>query len=450
MFNDQLIYPPLPRQSNLLAGTTTTLKETTKSYLNFTLITEKEYNIISETYDYFSKEIGKLDPKEIKEKFGKYHDNYMLNINRESVNKINYNSYDKKIIEEEHILSGKCITIIIQGIIELLYNIYELNSSILIKIVRAKLKQIKTDFNFKNTSEENIKIIGMFLFINNYYNIIRQNTKVTNSNNKDNESKIIGKVISGGDKSGNNICKVCFFNKSNLNKNKNYAKLKSNQNVTSYTSYTNTNAEEDITNKYLIKIENVNINSLNKLDENEDLIKCIPLNEIFDIFISSYDNYKVCQQFDNQILLHLSLKLLNNKNIEKSEISRFCENNKNIMNKVLEYLQEISNKANWIEKKDKFWESEFIESFERLQNKFNIDNKNLIGIYSPIISNINNEIEDNLKKDKKEEKNKDKNKDNNKIDDLIENYNISKSDFITELPQLKDYSKITSCMRNEI
>ena len=113
-------------------------------------------------------------------------------------------------------------------------------------------------------------------------------------------------------------------------------------------------------------------------------------------------------------------------------------------------MQVISNKANGIEKKDKFWESEFIESFERLQNKFNIDNKNLIGIYSPIISNINNEIEDNLKKDKKEEKNKDKNKDNNKIEDLIENYNISKSDFITELPQLKDYSKITSCMRNII
>ena len=35
-----------------------------------------------------------------------------------------------------------------------------------------------------------------------------------------------------------------------------------------------------------------------------------------------------------------------------------------------------------------------------------------------------------------------------KNEDLIEKYNISKSDFISELPQLKDYSKITSSMRN--
>ena len=57
LFNDQLLFPPLPNKTNLLAGLTTTLMETTKSNLNFTLITEKEYDVISETYDYFSKEI---------------------------------------------------------------------------------------------------------------------------------------------------------------------------------------------------------------------------------------------------------------------------------------------------------------------------------------------------------------------------------------------------------
>ena len=150
------------------------------------------------------------------------------------------------------------------------------------------------------------------------------------------------------------------------------------------------------------------MNSLNKLEENEDLIKSIPLNEIFDIFITSYDNYKDCQQFGNQILLQLSLMvkiLLKNKNIEKTELSRFCENNKNIINKVLEYLQEIPKNSNWIEKKDKFCESVFIESFEHLQNKFNIYDKNLIGIYSPILYNTYKESNsENEKKDKKEEK----------------------------------------------
>ena len=154
LFNDLLIYPPLPKQNNLLAGITTTLKETTKSNLNFTLITEKEYNIISETYDFFSKEIKKISILDKKEKLGKYHDNYMLNASRDLINKINYNSYDKKIIDEENILTGKCITIIIQSIIELLYKIYELNSSIITKIVREKLKQIKTIFNFKNSCEK--------------------------------------------------------------------------------------------------------------------------------------------------------------------------------------------------------------------------------------------------------------------------------------------------------
>lgn len=110
----------------------------------------------------------------------------------------------------------------------------------------------------------------MLLFINNYFNIIRQNTKVTNSNNKDNESKIIGKIISGRDKCGSNLWKVCFINKDNIsNKNKNYSNLKSNQNIASY----NINNEEDI------------VNSLNKYDEKENIIKCIHLNEIFDLFL---------------------------------------------------------------------------------------------------------------------------------------------------------------------
>ena len=101
LFNDDIIYPPLPNKNKLLAGLTTTLKETTKSNLNFTLINEKEYNNISEAYDYFSKEL-KLAEK--KEKSGKYHDNYMLGYTKDVINNINYNSYEKKIIEEDGIL----------------------------------------------------------------------------------------------------------------------------------------------------------------------------------------------------------------------------------------------------------------------------------------------------------------------------------------------------------
>ena len=441
LFNDDIIYPPLPSQNKLFAGLTTTLKETTKSNLNFTLVTEKEYNILSEAYEYFSKE---LKGAEKREKSGKYHDNYMLGYTKDIITNINYNSFEKKIIDEEGILSGKCITIIIQSVIELLYNIYELNSTVLNKFIRTKLKQIKTDFNFNDATEENMKIIGMFLFINDFYNIIRQNTKVTNSNIKDGETKIIGKVINGGDKSGSNICKVCFSSKNsntNVNKSNTHSNLKSNQQISS--NY-NIN-EEDIKNKIVLKIENVNINSLNKFEENEDLLKYISLNDIFNIFIIAYENFKSNEKFNNQILLNLSLKLLNNKKIETSEISRLYETDKAILNKVINYLQEISDKANWLEKKDRFWETEFIDAFERLQNKFNIDNKNLIGIYSPIFHQINKEktIEIN-QKEKKEDKNKKSN------EDLIINYNMPKSDFISELPQLKDYSKITSCLRNII
>ena len=431
----------MPSQNKLFAGLTTTLKETTKSNLNFTLVTEKEYNILSEAYEYFSKE---LKGAEKREKSGKYHDNYMLGYTKDIITNINYNSFEKKIIDEEGILSGKCITIIIQSVIELLYNIYELNSTVLNKFIRTKLKQIKTDFNFNDATEENMKIIGMFLFINDFYNIIRQNTKVTNSNIKDGETKIIGKVINGGDKSGSNICKVCFSSKNsntNVNKSNTHSNLKSNQQISS--NY-NIN-EEDIKNKIVLKIENVNINSLNKFEENEDLLKYISLNDIFNIFIIAYENFKSNEKFNNQILLNLSLKLLNNKKIETSEISRLYETDKAILNKVINYLQEISDKANWLEKKDRFWETEFIDAFERLQNKFNIDNKNLIGIYSPIFHQINKEktIEIN-QKEKKEDKNKKSN------EDLIINYNMPKSDFISELPQLKDYSKITSCLRNII
>ena len=439
LFNDDLIYPPLPNKNKLLAGLTPTLKETTKSNLNFTLITEKEYENISDAYDYISKE---LKHSEKREKEGKYHDNYMLGYTKEIIKNINYNSYEKKIIDEDGILTGKCITIIIQSVIDLLYNIYELNSTVLIKLIRNKLKQIKTEFNFKNVTEENMKIIGMFLFINDFYNIIRQNTKVTNSNNKGGESKIVGKVINGGDKSGSNICKVCFTTKKNYeNKTNSHSNLKSNTKISSNYNL----PEEEMKNKITIKIENVNINNLNKYEENEDLLKYIPLNEIFSIFITSYDNYKSNPIFNNQILLNLSLKLLNNKKIDNSEISRLYETDKTTLNKVIEYLDEISNKANWLEKKDRFWESEFIEAFERLQNKFNIDFKNLIGIYSPIFHHINREknIEIN-QKDKKDASNK------KSSEDLIINYNMPKSDFISELPQLKDYSKITSSLRNII
>ena len=439
-FNDDMIYPPLPSKGKLFAGLTTTLKETTKSNLNFTLISEKEYNIISDTYDYFSKE---LKHSEKREKSGKYHDNYMLGYTKDVINSINYNSYEKKIIDEEGILTGKCITIIIQSVIELLYNIYELNSTVLIKLIRNKLKTIKTEFNFKNITEENMKIIGMLLFINDFYNIIRQNTKVTNSNNKNEETKIVGKVINGGDKSGSNICKVCFTTKENyVNKtNTSHSNLKSNQKVNSNYNI----IEDDIQNKVVFKVENVNINSLNKYEENEDLLKYIPLNEIFNIFIISYDNYKSNPQFTNQILLNLSLKLLNNKKIDNPEISRLYTTEKSTLIKVIDYLEEISNKANWLEKKDRFWETEFIDAFERLQNKFNIDNKNLIGIYSPIFHDINREKNIVInQKDKKEDKNK------KSAEDLIINYNMPKSDFISELPQLKDYSKITSCLRNVI
>ena len=440
LFNDDLIYPPLPSKNKLLAGLTTTLKETTKSNLNFTLITEKEYNNISEAYDYFSKEL-KLSEK--REKSGKYHDNYMLGYTKDIISNINYNAYEKKIIDEEGILTGKCITIIIQSVIELLYNIYELNSTVFIKIIKGKIKQIKTDFNFNNVTEENMKIIGMFLFINDFYNIIRQNTKVANSNNKVGESKIVGKVINGGDKSGSNICKVCFTTKKNYeNKtNTNHSNLKSNTKITSNYNL----PEEDLKNKITLKMENVNINSLNKYEENEDLLKYIPLNEIFGIFIISYDNYKSNPIFNNQILLNLSLKLLNNKKIDNSEISRLYESDKATLNKVIDYLDEISNMANWLEKKDRFWESEFIEAFERLHNKFNIDDKNLIGIYSPIFHSINREK--NLEINQKEKK---ENKNKNISEDLIINYNMPKSDFISELPQLKDYSKITSSLRNII
>ncbi len=438
LFNDEMIYPPLPTKNKLFAGLTTTLKETTKSNLNFTLITENEYNILSEAYDYFSKE---LKASEKREKFGKYNDNFMLGYTKDIINSINYNSFEKKIIDEDEILTGKCITIIIQSIIELLYNIYELNSTIITKLVRDKLKLIKTEFNFNNVTEENMKIIGMFLFINNFYNIIRQNTKVTNSNNKEGEPIIVGKVICGGDKSGSNSCKVCFTNKSNYtNKQTNNSNLKSNQNVPSNYNLT----EDDIKNKIIFKIENVNLNSLNKYEENEDLLKYIQLNEIFDIFIISYEHFKSNPSFSNQILLNLSLKLLNNKKIETSEISRLYENDKSTLNKVILYLEEISNKANWLEKKDRFWESEFIDAFERLQNKFNIDFKNLIGIYSPIFHQINHEKSEIIQKEKKDNSNK------KTSEDLIINYNMPKSDFISELPQLKDYSKITSSLRNII
>ena len=439
LFNNDLIYPPLPNKNKLLAGLTPTLKETTKNNLNFTLITEKEYNNISEAYDYFSKE---LKHSEKKEKSGKYHDNYMLGYTKDIINSINYNSYEKKIIDEDGILTGKCVTIIIQSVIELLYNIYELNSTVLIKLIRNKLKQIKTEFNFKNITEDNLKIIGMFLFINDFYNIIRQNTKVTNSNNKANESKVVGKVINGGDKSGSNICKVCFTTKNpNETKSNNQSNLKSNPKITSNYNI----PEEDLKSKNVIKIENVNINNLNKYEENEDLLKYIALSEIFGIFIISYENYKSNPIFNNQILLNLSLKLLNNKKIDNSEISRLYESDKATFTKVIEYLEEISNKANWLEKKDSFWESEFIEAFERLQNKFNIDFKNLIGIYSPIFHNINREKSDEIN-----QKNKKDNKDKKAPDDLIVNYIMPKSDFISELPQLKDYSKITSSLRNII
>jgi len=433
LFNDEIIYPNFPNKDTLLPGCTNILKEVTKNYLNVTLIRENEYNKLNENYAVFAEQIKKnssMDNKNVK--IGKYNQNYLLGYSRNVINSVNYNLIQKeKIIGKNNILTGKSVSMIIQHIITLIYEIYSYNIQTfesLLKKIRIKLKNIKNEFK-----EENYyNIIGILLFANDYYKVIRLNTKVITRTNQN----LIGGIIDGGDKSGKNICTVLY----NLG-------IDNNQ--------SNTNSLI----KPFLKTEKINLNNIIKYKQNIQIVKNgstfqlirnIPLIEIIEAVIFSFENYQNDKKFINKILLHQLLSLLNNKKIESDELLRFYTKNEASYNKLISILKDISDATIWLEKEDRFWESEFIDSFERLYNNLTIDKD--IGIYSPLyrkkeeekkIIEPKKEINENpnLKIEKIQ---------NLKNEDYLTEYNLPSSSFISQLPKLTDYSKITSALKNII
>ena len=383
-----------------------------------------------------------MDSKNVK--IGKYNQNFLLGYSKNVINSVNYNSIQKeKIIGKNNILTGKSVSMIIQHIITLIYEIYSLNISTfgnLLKTIRTKLKNIKNEFKEGNY----YNIIGMLLFINDYYKVIRLNSKVITRSNKN----IIGGIIDGGDKSGKNTCTVLY----NLG-------LENNINLNNQNQSNNNPLM-----KPALKIEKINLNNIIKYKQNIQLIKNgnliqllknIPLSEIIESVIFGFENYQNDKKFINKILLHELLSLLNNKQIESDELLRFYTKNENSYNKLISILKGISDETIWLEKEDNFWESEFIDSFERLYNNFTIDKD--IGIYSPLyrkkeaeknVINDNNLNEQN--KSLNLEKGINQNLKNNKNEDYITEYNLPSSSFISQLPKLTDYSKITSALKNII
>jgi hypothetical protein len=394
LFTDDLIYPKMPEKEQLLPGCTNILKETTKPYMNVSLIEESINNKLISSYQFFienAKLINQAD--EYKGKLGYYNNNFLLGYSLGVISNINYNDIKIKRLIEEGYVSGRSISMIIDEILSLVYHTYdEDKSNDFIGRLNDEIKALKG----KNWNDYNdrFKLLGMLISCSGFYQNLQNYSKA--AFNKNNEN--VCRIISGGHKSGKNSSNVIF--------------LKEKQ----------------------IKIEKVNIKDLDKIKLNRHLNQQISLETMIDLLILSYEIY--CNNKDslvNKLFLHLVLKILNEKRINDEEILSAFKSSNEKFTKFLAIIKTISNDTLWLDKEDSFWEIEFIESFERIFNK--LDSKSEL-LYSPIFNFNERDTYTPLDPTTTD------------CSDMITRFQLPVSNYSRCLPKITDFSKCHTALKN--
>ena len=392
LFNDDIIYPKMPEQAQLEPGCTNTLKETTKDYINVALVLRTAYEKLVENWKFFAETAKKNGVYEEKKKIlGTYNKNYLFGYLKSTIMMTNYN--DGGSVINCDVKSGASMSMIIECVVDMLYESAKTNMAGIVKMIRVKLQKLKNEWTVENKKYE---IIGMLIFIADFYKSIRRNSKAI-------FNKTLCKVVNGGDKKGQSHCDVIIDSK-----------------------------EGDSTG---IKIEKILLKNLSKYEHNAILIKNIALKEIIDNILFAYDEYTNNKEsLCNKYLLHLLLKILNVKKIETNELLNYIKKDNESISKFHSILTKISSSTIWLEKEDHFWEAEFIDSFERIYDKIDL-NSHII--FSPVFDfspSASVTIAPNVKLIKDT--------------DIISKFNLPETNYVKQLPKLTDLSKVNTALKN--
>ena len=106
----------MPEKDNILSGCTTTLKETTYSFMNVTLIEESVYERLNSAFKNFNDSVKKLSQnpgyEDKKSKIGVYNNaNFLFGVGYQTIASVNFNDCSiKRIMENNWVRHARAST----------------------------------------------------------------------------------------------------------------------------------------------------------------------------------------------------------------------------------------------------------------------------------------------------------------------------------------------------
>ena len=418
-FSSNDIHPPLYTMDELLPGCTNILKEITKPYLNCLLIES------STIYPKLFKSISLSSSKttqdaSIRSSTSNYNNNNNNSQQQQRNQQGNVPSSSLSSENTQHIvdcrfISGESITCIMDYIIDLIQ--HALNDHDKYKNVYESV--IKTILEGKEKGKE--ELLGLFIYVSGGVNVIRQGSKCYC-----NDGSCVT-VVNGGYESGMKTANVVFNNENNIN-NKEHKSNTTSTRVLSNVEY---------------KIEKVNAEQLSKGYIDSKVLKLIDINYLIELFINLYttntntnnscssssSSHKI--SFTHNIMLYI-LKLLSI--VIHTPIDSMSLVSCDTFNKFYSIIKTINNDINWIHLTKTVLDHNLLMSFER---RLTATNELNYQIYAPLCIDIP------LKQSSHQPQ-------SNQQDsiDMITNYTLPESTFVSQLPQIEDTSKSCLALKN--
>jgi hypothetical protein len=326
LIDDNLLFPKFADKDLLLPGCTHILKETTKPYLNVSLVESHVYTKLDKTFKAVSEIFSKMSDDSQRR-------NFSTNLNDASLS--------EKILNEKHV-SGNSMSTIMDDLMSLLYHTVESGNNYeneFIKKLKDSLKMINSQdwVNLDNQNKQSI--LGLLIVCSGFFKILKPGCKAIFNDNPEE----ICKIVAGGHGSGRTSVSVIF--------------LKDKQG----------------------KIEKVNINSLKKISYNDYVLNLINIRDLMNSAIEIYSIEKENSDPINRSILLYILKILTN--FDFTEDFAF-DINKDSVAKLIKLLKEMTEDSKWIVNRE-ISEVEYMDSWERLYSK--LDNHSEL-FYSPAVT----------------------------------------------------------------
>lgn len=483
LFDETIIFPNFHEFNNLLPACTNILKETTKQYLNISLMENSVYTKFCETINIFKEKFFlKADPD---------------TINSKKPISGNFNDIGKKILNDK-LINGKSIYIILEELINLILSpcfnnsqkiqdfgeYQESHVALFAKLLNNVLKDISNE-NMKNEiySDKKFLILGLLIVSSGFFNILRIGSIAQLNNNP----KDICKIIAGGHLTGRQNSNVIFLkdkstriekvSNNNLKKQNHLYRFLKNEvsNLVEELSIAKNNpydSEYKSENTYIPqssfasnKQGSVNLNNINNIYNTElNFIELINLDDLLNAINCAIDTFSVDEK--NEINKNILFFLLKFFNLFGQEDILYNQGQNDKISLIFEKLNSLTEKEKWIEKSEDEWEIEFIDSWQRIYSKLD---KNSNKFYSPpknFLKELKNLYEKNNTKLMFEESIDKTNKNNQSEEtyilskkhnfisvdknsnELISKLTLPDSAYGADLPGLTDYSKCTLALKN--